>query len=55
MRINTVSRTFRLTPALDADLAELAKAVPRNPSQLCREAVSQFVRFYKTNPKELQS
>jgi len=54
MRINTVSRTFRLPPDLDADLLELAKAAPRNPSQLCREAVSQFVRYYKANPKELQ-
>jgi len=55
MRVNTVSRTFRLPPALDADLVELAKAVPRNPSQLCRDAVGQFVRFYKANPKELQA
>lgn len=54
MRVHTVSRTFRLSPELDVDLVALAKAVPRNPSQLCREAVSQFVRFYKANLKELQ-
>lgn len=54
MRVNTVTRTFRLTPELETDLVRLAQSVPRNPSQLCRDAVSQFVRFYKANVKELQ-
>lgn len=54
MRVHTVTRTFRLTPELEMDLLQLAQSVPRNPSQLCRDAVSQFVRFYKAHVKELQ-
>jgi predicted transcriptional regulator len=53
MKIQTVSRTFRLSPDLDEGLLVLARSIPRHPSDLIRDAIRQYVNFYKTNPKEL--
>lgn len=53
MKIHTVSRTFRLTPTLEESLLALARSIPRHPSDLIRDAVAQYVNFYKANPKEL--
>ena len=53
LSIQNTSRTFRLPNTLDAEIVELAKAVPRHPSDLIRDAVSQYVRFYRDNPNEL--
>jgi len=53
LTVHSASRTFRLPQSLDAEIVELAKAVPRHPSELIRDAVSQYVRFYRENPREL--
>ena len=53
MKIQTVSRTFRLPNTLNDELAALAQVVQRQPSQLLREATSRFVRHYRNNPEEL--
>ena len=53
LTIHNASRTFRLPHTLDAELVELAKAIPRHPSDLIRDAVAQYVRFYKNHLDEL--
>jgi predicted transcriptional regulator len=53
LTIHNASRTFRLPHTLDAEIVELAKAIPRHPSDLIRDAVTQYVRFYKNHLDEL--
>ena len=53
LQIQNTSRTFRLPNTLDAEIVELAKSIPMHPSTLIRDAVSQYVHFYKANPQEL--
>ena len=53
LTIQNTSRTFRLPNTLDAEIVELAQAIPMHPSTLIRDAVSQYVRFYRDNPHEL--
>ncbi len=53
LQIQNTSRTFRLPNTLDAEIVELARAIPRHPSDLIRDAVAQYVRFYRNNPDEL--
>jgi predicted transcriptional regulator len=53
MKIQTISRTFRLPNTLNDELTKLADFVQRHPSQLLREATSEFVRHYRHNPEEL--
>ena len=53
LTIHNASRTFRLPHTLDAEIVELAKAIPRHTSDLIRDAVTQYVRFYREHPQEL--
>jgi predicted transcriptional regulator len=53
LTIHNASRTFRLPHTLDAELVELAKSIPMHPSMLIRDAVSQYVRYYRNNPDEV--
>lgn len=53
LTIHNTSRTFRLPKTLDAEIVALAQAIPLHPSTLIRDAVSQYVRFYRDNPHEL--
>ena len=53
LQIQNTSRTFRLPNTLDAEIVELARSIPLHPSTLIRDAVSQYVRYYRNNPDEV--
>jgi predicted transcriptional regulator len=51
--ILTVSKTFRLTVSLNRELAGLADTANRHQSQLIRDAVEQYVAYFRDHPEEL--
>ena len=47
------TRSFRTTAILDAELQSLADKVERNDSDLIREAVWAFVKYYRDCPDQI--
>ena len=53
MKILTKTTTVRLPNTVHDELIELSKLTNKHPSQIIRESVFQFVRYYRQNPQEI--
>jgi hypothetical protein len=46
--------SFHCTPELYEDLLTLSRHVQRHPPSLCRDALRQYLDYYKAHPEELE-
>jgi predicted transcriptional regulator len=49
------SKTFRCTNTLVEGINDLANRAQRHPSDLIRQAVGQYVTYYREHPDELRA